>query len=84
MTYSEAMQQICINKTFIESGNFRIGKIVKLVPNIVIECDFDKLKLCCNKFDGDFSQSMLGTLHIGQIAQVYRRTNDSCTLIAVK
>ena len=84
MTYSEIKYQICVDKTFIESGNFRIGKIVKIVPNIVVKCDFDKLKLLCNKFDEDFPQSMLGTLHIGQIAQVYRRTNDSCTLIAVK
>lgn len=84
MTYYEAKQQIYIDKIFIESCNFRIGKIIKIVPNIVVECDFDKLKLLCSKFDDDFPQSMLGTLHIGQIAQVYRRTNDSCTLIAVK
>ena len=84
MTYSAAKHQICIDKIFIESGNFRIGKIVKIVPDIIVECNIDKLKLLCIKFDDDFAQSMLGTLHIGQIAQVYRRTNDSCTLIAVK
>ena len=84
MTYSETKQQIRVNKIFIESGNFRIGKIVKIVPDVVVECDFDKLKLWCNELDDDFPQSMLGTLHVGQIAQVYRRTNDSCTLIDVE
>lgn len=84
LTFTEQVDLIVNQQTFIESGNFRIGKVVKVTPNIVVECDFDKIHLLVVKFDASFPSVLRGTLHVGQTAQVYRTSNDGCTLYAVK
>lgn len=84
LTFTEKQDLIINQHTFIESGNFRIGKIVKVIPDIVVECDFDKIHLLVTKFDANFPSMLRGTLHVGQTAQVYRTTNSSCTLYSIK
>ena len=84
LTFTEKLDLIVNQHTFIESGNFRIGKIVKVTPDIVVECDFDKIHLLVTKFDISFPAVLRGTLHVGQTAQVYRTTNSSCTLYSIK
>lgn len=84
LTFTEKLDLIVNQQTFIESGNFRIGKLIKVTPDIVVECNFDKIYLLVTKFDASFPSVLRGTLHVGQIAQVYRTTNSSCTLYGIK
>lgn len=84
LTFTEKQDLIINQQTFIESGNFRIGKIIKVTPDIVVECDFDKIHLQVTKFDISFPSMLRGTLHVGQTAQVYRTTNSGCTLYSIK
>lgn len=84
LTFTEKLDLIVNQHTFIECGNFRIGKIVKVTPDIVVECDFDNIHLLVTKFDISFPSMLRGTLHVGQTAQVYRTSNSGCTLYAIK
>ena len=84
LTFTEQVDLIVSQQTFIESGNFRIGKVVKVTPDIIVECDFDKLRLQVIKFDASFPAFLRCTLHVGQTAQVYRTSNSDCTLYSIK
>lgn len=64
-------------KKFIESGNYRIGKLIKKdSPKYIVRCDFDDLLLSITE-----SKVPLDNISVGDIVQVFRMTLDSCILI---
>lgn len=66
-----------MEKVFKESGNFRIARVIKIdVNEILVECEFDGLKLIVTKKEVDSSN-----LRVGILCQVFRTTISGCILL---
>lgn len=64
-------------KKFIESGNYRIGKLIKKdSPKYIVRCYFDDLLLSITE-----SKVPLDNISVGDKVQVFRLTKDTCLLL---